>query len=115
MKLFLVALLVVTVLGLVGGAPGGGDTARRSREGLDDRLGEGFGRLRVLASDELSALCDDDVRRPGVALGVLAALALKTRVKETLVKDCESHSDVTRGEGTMNFWTEARLIMTIAL
>ena len=63
------------MLGLVGGAPGGGDTARRSREGLDDRLGEGFGRLRVLASDELSALRDDDVRRPRVALAVLAALA----------------------------------------
>ena len=63
------------MLGLVGGAPGGGDTARRSREGLDDRLGEGFGRLRVLASDELSALRDDDMRRPRVALAVLAALA----------------------------------------
>ena len=47
----------------------------RSREGLDDGLGEGLGRPRVLASDELSALRDDDVRRPGVALAVLAALA----------------------------------------
>ena len=63
------------MLGLVGGAPGGGDTARRSREGLDDGLGEGLGRLRVLARDELAALRDDDVRRPGVALAVLAALA----------------------------------------
>ena len=33
----------------------------------------------------------------------------------TRLKDCESHSDVTRGEGIMNLWTEARLIITIAL
>ena len=46
-----------------------------SRERLDDCFREGFGTLRVLASDELSALRDDDVRRPGVALAVLAALA----------------------------------------
>ena len=59
----------------MGGAPGGGDTARRSREGLDDGLRERLGRLRVLARDELSALRDDDVRRPRVALAVLAALA----------------------------------------
>ena len=42
---------IVTVLGLVGGAPGG-ETPRVadscSREGLDDGLGEGLGRLRVL-------------------------------------------------------------------
>ena len=67
---------VVTVLELVGGAPGGETAgACRSREGLDDGLGEGLGRLRVLARDELSALRDDDVRRPRVALAVLAALA----------------------------------------
>ena len=66
------------MLGLVCGAPGG-ETPRVadscSREGLDDGLGEGLGRLRVLARDELSALRDDDVRRPRVALAVLAALA----------------------------------------
>ena len=47
----------------------------RSREGLDDGLRERLGRLRVLASDELPALRDDDVRRPRVALGVLASFA----------------------------------------